>query len=75
MTLAPRHRQVLIFLAEGATRAAIADEMGLSINTVNGYVREIFSILQCHNALEAVWIFYYGAPQLKSTPLAARVTH
>lgn len=65
MTLAPRQRQVLIFLAEGATREEIADTLGLSVHTVSTYIRNILSALDCHTRTEAVLKYYFSAaPQL-----------
>lgn len=43
--LSPRERNIVVLLAKGATNEAIADEMGLSLRTVEGQRRRIRSAL------------------------------
>jgi DNA-binding NarL/FixJ family response regulator len=52
--LTPREREVLSLMAGGATNAAVADRMGLSVNTVRNYVQSILAKLDAHSKLEAV---------------------
>ncbi len=52
--LAPRQRQVLDLLVQGYLYKEIADELGLSITTVNCYIRGIYEKLQVHSRSQAV---------------------
>ncbi|MGH3637228.1 MAG: response regulator [Mycobacterium sp.] len=52
--LSLRERQVLICLADGLSRSAIAVQLHLSVNTVRSHVQNIISKLEVHSALEAV---------------------
>ncbi len=47
--LYPRHRTVLNLLCEGWSRKKIANHLGLSINTVHGYVKVIFAHFGVHS--------------------------
>jgi DNA-binding NarL/FixJ family response regulator len=49
-----RQREILDLLAAGEPYKAIADEMGLSIHTVRGYIRRIYEKLQVHTRSAAV---------------------
>lgn len=51
--LTPRELEVLALLAEGATSRRIAEELGVSPNTVRTHVQGILSKLQVHSRLEA----------------------
>lgn len=53
-TLTDRERGVLMIMAEGRTAAEIADELGVSTNTVRTHTHKIFSKLNVHSRLEAV---------------------
>jgi DNA-binding NarL/FixJ family response regulator len=53
-TLAPRERQVLELLAKGHLYKEIADELQLSVTTVNCYIRSIYEKLQVHSRAQAV---------------------
>lgn len=52
--LAPRERQVLELLAQGFLYKEIADQLGLSIPTVNSYIRSVYEKLQVHSRSQAV---------------------
>jgi len=52
--LAPRQKQVLELLAHGYLYKEIADRLGLSITTVNCYIRGIYEKLQVHSRSQAV---------------------
>jgi DNA-binding NarL/FixJ family response regulator len=52
-TLSPRELHVLGRLVAGMTRAEIADELGLSVNTVRSHVQRVLGKLNVHSALEA----------------------
>lgn len=52
--LAPREREVLDLLASGFVYKEIADQMGISSETVRGYVKSICKKLHVKNRLEAV---------------------
>ena len=53
-TLAPRERQVLELLAKGHLYKEIADQLQLSVPTVNCYIRNIYEKLQVHSRAQAV---------------------
>ena len=50
--LYPRHRTVLNLLGDGWNRKKIAQHMGISENTVHGYVKEIFKHFGVHSQSE-----------------------
>lgn len=56
----PRHdlsvqqREVLLLLARGHTHAAIAEQLELSVNTVDYHVKQLFSKLGAHSRHEAI---------------------
>jgi two-component system nitrate/nitrite response regulator NarL len=52
--LTPRERDVLRCLAQGHCPAEIADELGMSANTVRTHANKIFAKLHVHSRLEAV---------------------
>jgi DNA-binding NarL/FixJ family response regulator len=52
--LAPREREVLDLLSSGYAYKEIADQMGISSETVRGYVKVICKKLHVKNRLEAV---------------------
>lgn len=52
-TLTRREREILALLADGATGNAIADQLGLSRNTVRTHVQNILTKLQVGSRLEA----------------------
>lgn len=41
-SLTARESEVLLLLCQGRTRTYIADELGLSPNTIKGYIRSIY---------------------------------
>jgi len=51
--LSPREREVLAKLVEGATSAEMAQQFGVSPNTVRTHVQSILTKLQVHSRLEA----------------------
>jgi DNA-binding NarL/FixJ family response regulator len=52
--LTPRERQVLELLAKGHLYKEIADQLHLSVPTVNCYIRSIYEKLQVHSRSQAV---------------------
>jgi DNA-binding NarL/FixJ family response regulator len=54
--LTPRELDVLMCLAQGHCPAAIADELGVSANTVRTHTNKIFAKLGVHSRLEAVTV-------------------
>lgn len=52
--LTPRERDVVLCLAAGRNPAEIADELGMSANTVRTHANKIFAKLGVHSRLEAV---------------------
>jgi DNA-binding NarL/FixJ family response regulator len=52
--LTERELDVLEYLALGLTRVEIADELGLSVNTVRTHLQRLLAKLGVHTRLEAV---------------------
>lgn len=52
--LTPREMEILRFLAEGMSNAAIADRLVLSLHTVRNHVQNVIGKLGAHSKLEAV---------------------
>jgi DNA-binding NarL/FixJ family response regulator len=52
--LTPREHHVLDLMGEGLDPHAIADELGISLNTCRGYQKSILAKLGAHSQLEAV---------------------
>lgn len=52
--LQPRQRIVLNLLMEGHSRKAIADQLGISENTVAGYARDVFAHFGVHSQVELI---------------------
>ena len=52
--LSKRKLEVLELIAEGFVKKEIADQLNISYSTVDSYVKEIYEILQVHNAPAAV---------------------
>ena len=52
--LTPRQRDVVQILMNGATRAEVAEELGISENTVKSNIREIYKRLGVKNRAELV---------------------
>ena len=52
--LTSREREILSYLAQGATTRAIAAELYLSVNTIRNYIQSILTKLDVHSKLEAV---------------------
>jgi DNA-binding NarL/FixJ family response regulator len=55
-TLTLREKEVLSHLADGLSNAAIAQRLGLSVNTVRNHVQNVLMKLNAHSKLEAVAI-------------------
>lgn len=53
IVLTPREEDVLRLLAKGCKSAEIASILGLSLHTINGYVRDIYAKLGVRNKAEA----------------------
>ena len=58
--LYPRHRTILNYLCEGWNRKKIADQLGLSVNTVHGYTKVIFKHFGVHSQAELLSRFSKG---------------
>lgn len=54
LRLSPREEEVLRFLAKGHRSKEIAEELGVSVGTVNTYVRHIYEKLHVRSRAEAV---------------------
>ncbi|MGD9572585.1 MAG: response regulator [Thermoleophilia bacterium] len=53
-TLTGREHEVLLLIARGLTTQEIADEIGLSPNTVKSHSRSLFTKLAAHNRVQAL---------------------
>jgi DNA-binding NarL/FixJ family response regulator len=54
--LTRRQKEVVTLLGEGASTVQIAEELGLSRETVSNYVRQVLRVMSAHSRLEAVAI-------------------
>jgi DNA-binding NarL/FixJ family response regulator len=62
--LTPREREVLALLSTGASPAAIATELRISVNTCRGYLRTLMAKLGARSQLEvAAFVNQYGLPE------------
>ncbi|HRQ90189.1 MAG TPA: helix-turn-helix transcriptional regulator, partial [Bacteroidia bacterium] len=64
--LAPRPREVFLMLLRGHARKEIADALGISLNTVHGYVRDIFRHFGVSSHAELVARFARSNPRCKA---------
>lgn len=53
-TLSPREREVLEYVSLGCGNAEIADRLGLTVDTVKSYLRNLMGKLEVHSRHEAV---------------------
>jgi len=58
--LSPRHRTVLNLLCEGWPRKKIAAQLHVSVNTIHGYVRDVFRHFGAHSQAELISRFTHG---------------
>jgi len=54
ISLSPRLRSVAELSSQGLSRKEVASELGLSIHTLNGYMKQIFNIFEVNNQVELV---------------------
>src|SRR3954462_5983222 len=54
--LSPREREIMPLMAEGMTADAIADSIGVSVETVRTHVRNVIRKLQARNRVHAIAI-------------------
>lgn len=66
--LAPRQRITLNLLIEGQTRAQIAEHLGLSVATVDGYVKDVFRHFGVHSQPSLMARFSMGDGGDSPTP-------
>ena len=52
--LSKREREALLHLAQGLSNREIAERLGISTNTVNKHVQQIFTKLNVRNRVQAV---------------------
>lgn len=57
--LSPRENEVLQLLSEGLQYKEIADELGISLQTVKIHIRNVYSKLHCQNKVEAISKYKY----------------
>lgn len=58
--LSPRLHTVINLMLQGMSRKQIASEMGISIHTLNGYVKDIYARLGVHSQSELIRRFIEG---------------
>jgi len=58
--LSPRKRSILLLLVSGQSREQICGHLGLSVHTVNGYVKEIFAIFRVNSRAQLAARFLSG---------------
>lgn len=56
-TLTRRERELLASLANGSTNAQLAEELGVSVNTIKFHLRNLFEKLDVRNRAQAVALF------------------
>ena len=56
--LSPREEEVLRLVAKGLVNKEIADELGLALETVRGYLKSIYSKLHVRSRTEAAMKYY-----------------
>lgn len=66
--LTPRERDVLMCLMQGHCPAEIADELGMSANTVRTHNNKIFAKLGVHSRLEAVAVARGALRRIRPSP-------
>lgn len=59
-SLYPRHRVVLDLLSKGWSRKCIAGHLGVSVNTVHGYVKAVFKHFNVHSQAELISRLTHG---------------
>lgn len=64
--LSPRERQVLDLLTNGYLYKEIADVLGISVTTVNTYIRRIYEKLHVHSRSQAVAKVIWGTTKPNS---------
>ena len=52
--LTPQEMRIVRMLAKGDSYGAVADQLGITVNTVRNYIRSIYEKLQVHTKSEAV---------------------
>ena len=57
----PRIRIILNLLLEGQTRQAIASHLNISLNRVQGYIREIYPFFGVESYAQPICRFQHGA--------------
>lgn len=60
LAMSPRKQTVVNLLLQGYVRKEIADTLNISINTVSGYVKEIYQHLDVHSQAELIRKFVEG---------------
>lgn len=58
--LAPREKEVVIGLVDGLSYKMIADRMGVSMETVRSYIKNIYSKLHVHSKAEVISLSLRG---------------
>lgn len=52
-TLTNRERDILLLIRLGKTNKQVADELGVSVNTVKTHMKNLFAKLKVHNRTQA----------------------
>jgi DNA-binding CsgD family transcriptional regulator len=67
-TLSPRRRTVLHLMLEGQSRKEMAATMGISVHTLDGYVKDIFRHFRAHSQAELIARFRSGDAGIPPDP-------
>ena len=67
-TLSPRRRNVLNLVLEGHSRKEMASSLGISVHTLDGYVKDIFRHFRVHSQAELIARFRSGGAEIPPNP-------
>ncbi len=74
LPLVPRHRTVLNLLGDGWNRKKIVGHLGISLNTVHGYVKDIFKHFGVHSQPELLGGDLYARKGRHNNPAGMTAT-
>ena len=70
--LSPRRRAVLNLVLEGHPRKEMAASLGISVHTLDGYVKDIFRHFRAHSQAELIARFRSGGGEIPPNPGTSR---
>ncbi len=66
--MSPRLNAVLNLILQGVARKQVASDLGISINTVGGYIKELYQRFEVHSQAELIRRFVDGGMPHRSPP-------